>query len=237
MLAVAWPPRPSAERRHPAVPRAGRNLEPAGRGAGRRRSGHRRARGDRALVGRGRHRPVDRLVDGQHPLSDPGWHRGRNADLPLRAPRHGSPGRAARARDRGRDRAECGRNHPRCGRQGRRGCHARGRSACRRGGAAACGDRVALHAEGGGRPRRRVRVRPHAARSPHRVRLRPGCADRRDHPRRSDAEFDPGAVSRTGGPCGHVSRGRALCDLRSGPGCRRHAARPDRPTSRARTSA
>ena len=50
---------------------------------------------------------------------------------------------------------------------------------------AARGDRAALHAEGGGRAPRRVRVRPRAAPREGRLRLRPGGADRRDHPRRA----------------------------------------------------
>ena len=61
-----------------------------------------------------------------------------------------------------------------------------------------------------------------------RLRLRPGRADRRDHPRRTDAEGDRGAVPRTRGPRGDVPGGRPLGDLRRSPRDRRHAARADR---------
>ena len=52
-------------------------------------------------------------------------------------------------------------------------------------GPAARGDRAPLHAEGGGRPDRRVRLRPRPPARRHRLRLRPGRGDRRDHSRRA----------------------------------------------------
>ena len=60
-------------------------------------------------------------------------------------------------------------------------------------------DRAALHAEGGGRPRRRVRLRPHAARGADRLRLRPGGADRHGDPRRAVLAVARGDVPRPRG--------------------------------------
>ena len=108
-------------------------------------------------------RAGDRLDDGE-PLRAPRADRRRGAALPLRAPRHGAADRGDRARRRGRCRAERGRDDPRRRRQGRRRSHARGGAARARRGTAARGHRAALHAEGRGGARRRVRLRPHAAR-------------------------------------------------------------------------
>ena len=56
-----------------------------------------------------------------------------------------------------------------------------------------------------------------AARGRARLRLRPGGADRRDHPRCADAEEHRGAVPRPGGACRDVPGGGPLGDRRRQP--------------------
>ena len=124
---------------------------------------------------------------------------------------------------RGRRDPQRGRDDPRRRQQvGRRG-HARGDAADPRGEPAARRDRAPLHAEGGGRPPRRRRVRPGAAAGADRLRLRPGGADRRGDPRRAVRALDGGAGSTA------ARRTRACI--------RRRAARRSRPRRRrSRTS-
>ena len=141
------------------LPRACRDPEPAGRGA--RRRGRRAAlpARSRPRAGRGRLRPRDRLDDGQH-LRPARADRGGHAALLLRPSRHRAAVGAARARRRGRRRAERRRHDPRRRQQvggramleGVRRVLAENRPHA--------GIELAVHAEGGGRPGRRLRVRP-----------------------------------------------------------------------------
>ena len=93
---------------------------------------------------------------------------------------------------------------------------------------AARGHRAAVHAEGGGRAPRRGRVRPHAAARAARLRLRPGGADRRDHPRRAVGAAMEVTLPRPRRALGHVPRGGPLGDPGGGEGDRRPAARAGR---------
>ena len=110
------------------------------------------------------------------------------------------------------------------GQQGRRRSHARGDAPCRGRRQAACGHRAALHAEGGGRLAGRGRLRRLGVACEGRVRLRPGRADRRRHPRCAVCPFDAGALprSRRALACtrrkgaGHRARGQGDFDLRLG---------------------
>ena len=90
------------------------------------------------------------------------------------------------------------------------------------------GHRAALHAEGGGRADRRVRVRPHAAARAHGLRLRPGGADRHGDPRCAVLAGDRGDVPRPRGARRDVSRGRPLGDRGRGARDLGDAARPRR---------
>ena len=96
------------------------------------------------------------------------------------------------------------------------------------GGPAARGARARLHGEGGGRPARRVRLRPHAAPRRARLRLRPGGADRRDRHRRAVGGDPRGRLPRPLGARGHVPGGGPLGDRRRGPRHRRPSPRSHR---------
>ena len=136
------------------------------------------------------------------------------------------PTAADRAGRRGRRRPERRRDDSRRRRQvGRRG-HARGDAPRRRGGPSARGARAPVHAEGGGRPRRRLRLRPHAAPRDDRVRLRPGGAGRRDRARRAVCRRHRGGRSTAGrrmracipeeGRSAIAAAARAIADMRLG---------------------
>ena len=87
------------------------------------------------------------------------------------------------------------------------------------------GRRASLHAEGGDRARRRGGLRRRPARGAARLRLRPGRADRRDHPRRAVRPGARGPVPRAGVACRDGPGGGALGDRRRRAGDRRPAAR------------
>ena len=129
-------------------------------GARGRRPGHRGAARARARRRRGRRGPAIGSTIGNLLCRLPGRVDGRDADLLLRAPRHRAAAGADRAGRRGRRRPQRRRHDPRRGQQvGRRGDD-RGRAPDRRGRTPARGRRAPVHAEGGGRPARRGRVRP-----------------------------------------------------------------------------
>ena len=172
----------------------------------------------------GRHR----RDGGQPALPDRAHGRRRHADLPLRPPRHGAAERPDRAGRRRRVRPQRGRDDPRRGRQVGRRRDARGDATDRRRGASARRARAPVHAEGGSRARRRLRVRPHAPARADRLRLRPGGADRRGRARRAVGRGHRRGVPGPGGACGHVSRGGPLGNRRGRARDRRHASRPGR---------
>ena len=114
------------------------------------------------------------------------------------------------------------RDDPRRRQQGRGGGDARGSAPRPRREPAARGHRAPVHDAGGGRPCRRVRVRPHAPARTARLRLRPGRADRRDHPRRAVGTTDGRRLPRPRRALGHVPGGGPL----GGPGGRESDRRP-----------
>ena len=124
------------------------------------------------------------------------------------------------------DRPERRRDDPRRRQQGGRRGDARGGATDRRGAAAARRARAPLHAEGGGRPPRRGRLRPHEARGRARLRLRPGGArsarssSARPYGRTISARFH-GRAAHAGmvpeeGRSAIAAASRAIADLRLG---------------------
>ena len=137
--------------------------------------------------------------------------------LPLRAPRHRAADRGDRAGGRGRGRAERRRDDPRRRQQGGGRGDARGDAARARREAAARRDRAALHPEGGGRARRRLRLRPHAGSGRGLGYVYDQAAPIGDgHPRRAVLAVARGDVPRPRGALGHAPGGRALGDRRGG---------------------